>query len=175
MTDENTQRTSKTLVTQLRERGNGDIADGYEDKTERGQLDLLAADEIEGAHKDITSLMDSLNGEVNEAERLRRALQGICNRWRAPHPRLAHETDLEAAINERDDLYALASAALAGSVHETPAFGTCSKCQQPIDSFHNINGCPSEKASAGSPLTVPGLEFPENGLLAAHKSTSTGE
>lgn len=38
---------TNTLVTQLRERGNGDIADGYEDKTERGQLDLRAAAEIE--------------------------------------------------------------------------------------------------------------------------------
>lgn len=38
-------------------------------------LRVAAADEIEGAHHDITSLMDSLNGEVNAAERLRGALE----------------------------------------------------------------------------------------------------
>lgn len=37
----------KSLAQELRDRGSGDIADGYEDKTERGRLDLRAAHEIE--------------------------------------------------------------------------------------------------------------------------------
>lgn len=37
--------------------------------------------EIEGAHHDITSLMDSLNGEVNESMRLRGQAEAEVARW----------------------------------------------------------------------------------------------
>lgn len=30
-------------------------------------------------------------------------------------------------------------------------FGTCPDCQEPITSFHNINGCPAQKAGEGRP------------------------
>lgn len=59
--------TPEDLVARLRARGNGDIADGYEDKTERGQLDLEAANEIERLRAHISRRRDTLSAELHIA------------------------------------------------------------------------------------------------------------
>lgn len=60
----------------LRERGRDDIADSYEDKTQRGDLDLLAADEIDRLADDYQNICRILNDEAEpEIRRLRAALE----------------------------------------------------------------------------------------------------
>jgi hypothetical protein len=48
-----------------------------------------------------------------EIDRLRAALERICHRWKHPHAREEGETDLDAVTAERDELYVIASDALA--------------------------------------------------------------
>lgn len=56
----------KLFVERLRARGNEDIADGYEDKTERGTFDLAVADYLERIHACLLEMYES-DGESAKA------------------------------------------------------------------------------------------------------------